>query len=183
MRINELLNRDSKFRLAIEQCRPRLYRMALAWCGQSDVADDLCQEALSRALTNRHQLRAIEKFNPWMFAILSNCWREHLRRRRPQVPFTESEHADDKRSLEDDCQTSDLIDCLKRHVARLPNAQRQVLTLVDLEEFSYAETAVILGIPIGTVMSRLHRARSQLRTQMTSKLASKQGRPVLRRVK
>jgi len=61
--------------------------------------------------------------------------------------------------------------------------QRQVVTLVDLEEFSYAETADILEIPMGTVMSRLHRARAQLRTQLNEVLGKEMEKPMLRRVK
>jgi len=77
----------------------------------------------------------------------------------------------------------DLVAHLKREVARLPEMQRQVLTLVDLEEFSYAETADILEIPLGTVMSRLHRARAQLRAQLNQVLGKEMDKPLLRRVK
>jgi RNA polymerase sigma-70 factor (ECF subfamily) len=157
--------------------------MALAWCGQVDLAEDLCQEALTRALLNQQQLRSLDKFDAWIFTILSNCWREHLRRRRPQVEFEEAEYADERFSIEDEHHQNDLVAHLKRQVRRLPAMQRQVLTLVDLEEFSYAETADILEIPLGTVMSRLHRARAQLRTQFNEVLGKELERPMLRRVK
>jgi RNA polymerase sigma-70 factor, ECF subfamily len=183
MGISGLFCRGGQFKRAIEESRPRLFRMALAWCGQVDLADDLCQEALTRALVNQQQLRSMEKFDAWIFTILSNCWREHLRRRRPQVEFEESEHADKRRSIEEDHQRKDLVAHLKHEVARLPEMQRQVLTLVDLEEFSYAETADILEIPPGTVMSRLHRARAQLRVQLNEVLGKEMDKPLLRRVK
>ncbi len=157
--------------------------MALAWCSQADLADDLCQETLARALQNQHQLRAREKFNAWIFTILSNCWREHLRRKRPHVEFEESEHLGEGRSIEEDHQHNDLVELLRTQVALLPDMQRQVLTLVDLEEFSYAETADILEVPIGTVMSRLHRARAQLRMQLQGVLGKEMDKPVLRQVK
>lgn len=183
MGIGELFCRGGHFRRAIEESRPRLFRMALAWCGKADLADDLSQEALARALQYQQQLRSMEKFDAWIFTILANCWREHLRRRRPHVEFEETEHADERRSIEDDHQQNDLVAHLKAQVAELPDMQRQVLTLVDLEEFSYAETADILEVPIGTVMSRLHRARAQLRTRLQGVLGGEMQRPVLRQVK
>lgn len=183
MGISELFCRGGQFRRSVEGSRPRLFRMALAWCGQADLADDLCQEALARALQNQHQLRSLEKFDAWIFMILSNCWREHLRRRRPNVEFEESEHVHGQRSIEEDQQQNDLVAHLRKQVALLPDMQRQVLTLVDLEEFSYAETADILEVPVGTVMSRLHRARARLRSQLQGVLGAEMERPVLRRVK
>lgn len=183
MGISELFCRGGRFKRAVEECRPRMFRMALAWCGQRDLADDLCQEALARALMKQHQLRSLEKFDAWIFTILSNCWREHLRRKRPHTEFEETEHADQGISVEDDCQRNGLVEHLRHEVARLPPLQRQVLTLIDLEELSYAETAEILEVPMGTVMSRLHRARAQLRAQLQEALASEREKPLLRRVK
>lgn len=183
MGIGGMFCRGGQFKQSVEDSRPRLFRMALAWCGQADLADDLCQEALTRALQNQQQLRSMEKFNAWIFTILANCWREHLRRRRPHVEFEETDHACEQRSIEEDHQQNDLIAHLKTQVAQLPDMQRQVLTLVDLEEFSYAETADILEVPIGTVMSRLHRARAQLRAQLQGVLGKEMERPILRQVK
>ena len=79
------------------------------------------------------------------------------------------------------CSNGQLIDCLRGAVSRLPMGQRQVLTLVDLEEMSYAETARILDIPVGTVMSRLARARSALKMSMASRQVNRTT-PHLRRV-
>jgi RNA polymerase sigma-70 factor (ECF subfamily) len=75
---------------------------------------------------------------------------------------------------EDDVAQNEIVACVRRAVAQLPAGQREVLTLVDLEEFSYAEVAGILDIPLGTVMSRLSRARGALRTL----LAAHQAQPV-----
>ena len=138
---------------------------------------------MARALQNQHQLRAKEKLNAWIFTILSNCWREHLRRKRPHVEFEESVHLGEGRSIEEDHQHNDLVELLRTQVALLSDMQRQVLTLVDLEEFSYAETVDILEVPIGTVMSRLHRARAQLRMQLQGVLGKEMDKPVLRQVK
>lgn len=165
MGIIERLCRDRQFREGLGKCRTRLFRMALAWSGCRATADDLVQETLTRALNYRHQLREIEKLPNWLFSILGNCWREHLRRQRPGVPLDEDQ-AVDWQCPEREHQRDDVVSRVRAEVARLPLGQRQVLTLVDLEGMSYAETAEIVGIPIGTVMSRLSRARATLRTAL-----------------
>jgi RNA polymerase sigma-70 factor, ECF subfamily len=146
----------------VEESRIRLYRLALSWCGDEMLADDLTQEALARGLRKQHQLRDAERLDAWLFAILHNCWREHLRRLRPQVPL------DDVLFVCDRCPESEqaqdqIVAQVRQAVAALPMGQREVVTLVDLEGLSYAEVAEVLGIPIGTVMSRLSRARGALR--------------------
>ena len=81
------------------------------------------------------------------------------------------------------CDREQVIACVRAAVARLPMGQRQVLTLVDLEEFGYAEVARILDIPVGTVMSRLSRARTSLKGLLDPSMQQPAARPVLRRVK
>lgn len=148
----------------IEDSRDRLYRMAYAWSHDAALADDLVQETLERALARVDQLREVEKIGGWLFAILNRCWLDHLRGRRNEV--------DDEllADLPSDLPGPDIYaernqtaDRVRAAIAKLSAGQRQVLTLVDLEELSYGEVAVILSIPIGTVMSRLCRARSALR--------------------
>ncbi len=152
---NDLINRS----------RGRLYRMALAWSGEHATADDLVQEALTKALQNRAQLRDQDKLNAWLFRILANCWREHLRRRRTDVPF-EDDHVVNWHCPEKEHQERQLVARVRGGIGGLPPRDRQVLTLVDLEEMSYAETAEVLEVPIGTVMSRLSRARARLRAAL-----------------
>jgi len=162
MKIIDLLGRKRQFRRLLEDSQPRLQRMARAWCGDRELAQDLVQEALVRALQGEEQLRALEKFDAWVFKILSNCWYQHLRQLRSTVEFDEDRYPEERSSLEVSQDRADMIERLRYEVGRLPAIQRQAITLVDLEEFSYAETAQILDIPIGTVMSRLHRAREKL---------------------
>lgn len=148
----------------IEAGRGRLYRMAYAWCHDPALADDLAQETLARSLARIGQLRETEKVGGWLYAILNRCWLDHLRGQRDHVSDDLlAELAADAPGPDGHTERSQTVDRVRNAVAALPFGQRQVVTLVDLEELSYAEVAEILAIPIGTVMSRLCRARAALR--------------------
>jgi RNA polymerase sigma-70 factor (ECF subfamily) len=146
----------------LKESRTRLYRLALSWCGDEMLADDLAQETLARALRKHQQLRDPERVDAWLFAILHNCWREHLRRLKPQVPLDDIQFVCD-RCPEYEHSQDEIVFQVRQAVAGLPMGQREVITLVDLEGLSYAEVAQVMEIPLGTVMSRLSRARRNLR--------------------
>ena len=149
----------------MKQIRPKLYRVAFSWSHNSALSDDLVQETLIKALKNKNQLRDSAKMNGWLFSILANCWRDHFRQNRTMEDIDELEehcYIDDANPESDHAQ-SQIVSRVLEAVSRLPMGQRQVLTLVDLEEFSYVEVAGILSIPVGTVMSRLCRARQALK--------------------
>lgn len=148
--------------------RHSLYRVALAWCGDAMLADDLVQEALSRGLTHQDQLKDRGKLENWLFRILSNCWREHLRRQRPTEDVDEIVIESSTGLPELGLQKQQVIDRVRAAISTLPIGQKQVITLVDLQGFSYAEVSEVLDIPIGTVMSRLSRARGSLRDKLFS---------------
>ncbi|HSH28517.1 MAG TPA: RNA polymerase sigma factor [Thiohalobacter sp.] len=141
--------------------RSRLYKVALAWTGDRMLADDLVQEAIAIGLDKGHQLRDPDKLYPWLYSILSNCWRRHLRSRQPDYGC-EPDTLACGTSLEQQVERQRIVQDVRQAVFRLPLGQREVISLVDLEGFSYAEVAEILEIPIGTVMSRLNRARKAL---------------------
>lgn len=132
------------------------------------LADDLVQETLAKALQNAGQLRNPQVMHSWLFAILANCWRDHFRRHREMDDFDDIEdyRCIDERTPEHDHAQSQLVARVRRAVAKLPLKQRQVLTLVDLEDLSYTAVAEILEIPAGTVMSRLCRAREALKMHL-----------------
>ncbi len=156
---------DQDLRQQLAQLRPRLYRSVLAWCGSPELADDLVQETLSKALRKVDRLKESASLNAWAFSILANCHRDHYRRQRPEESYQEL--ADERQpAMEQTLQTQQTVDRVRASVSRLPAGQREVLALVDLEGFSYAEVSSILQIPMGTVMSRLNRARSALRHQL-----------------
>ncbi len=150
-------------RKEIHDRRSRLYRLAYSWCHDTAVADDLAQEALTKALRKGNQLRESENLDRWLFRILANCWKDHLRRSREFVNVDDVVLEHDA-SPEHLYGTNEIVSRVRAAVAKLPNGQRQVLMLIDLEGVSYANASEILGIPVGTVMSRISRARNALKT-------------------
>lgn len=146
----------------ITQQIPRLRRYARALAGERSAADDLVQDTLERALNKFHLWRRGSDLRAWLFTIMHNVFINQVRRRRvvPDVPLN-----DEIMELPAHSAQADRLEIrdLDAALARLPDEQREVLLLVALEQLSYEETAKALGIPIGTVMSRLSRARARLR--------------------
>jgi RNA polymerase sigma-70 factor (ECF subfamily) len=161
------LGRTARLSHRFGEHRNDLYRMALSWCGDRMLADDLAQEALSRALAKQHQLRDELKLTHWLFRILNNCWREHLRRDHPTVEIEGLVLGSDH-TPELGLRKQQVIDRVRSAISHLPLGQRQVITLVDLQGFTYAEVAEVLEIPAGTVMSRVSRARLALKEELLS---------------
>lgn len=169
------LCRNREFRLKLEKSRGRLYRLAYSWCHAPELADDLTQEALSKALKQSAQLRDLDAMDGWLFRILSNCWHDYLRAQRETMLFDEERHLHQVTPELLNLRQQD-IDRVREAVAALPEGQRQVITLVDIEGCRYAEVADILDLPIGTVMSRLCRARSALKEQLLASVSAPNGR-------
>ena len=144
------------FKKLVGNSRTRLYRMAYAWTHSPHLADDLVQQTLYKALNNQRQLNDIAAADAWLFRILANCLKDHYRAKREVLSAEELVIVDD-RTPEHESQELQLVQKIRQAVCKLPLAQRQVITLVDLEGFTYATAAETLEIPVGTVMSRLCR--------------------------
>ena len=157
--------RQRKLRARICAERDRLYRIAWSWCHDSHQADDLVQETLARALDKIESLRDETRLQVWLTQILANLYRDQFRRIQPETGL-EADILAAPGGPEDATERSQLIVQTRRAIESLKEDQRQVLTLVDLAEFSYADTAAVLGVPVGTVMSRLSRARQRMRTTL-----------------
>ena len=142
---------------------PRLRRYARALVGERAGADDLVQDTLERAWSKLHLYRRGTDLRAWLFTVMHNVHVNKLRSARPTDPLDEAMPELAQRAPQADAL---LVRDLDRAIARLPADQRAVLLLVTLEEMSYEEVARTLGIPIGTVMSRLSRAREKLRAMM-----------------
>jgi len=148
--------------------REQLFRVAYSWCNDELLADDLVNEALLKALKKREHLRDQSSINSWLFKILANCWYDHLRKIQPSENIDDLVFTDNE-TPEQLLQQQEIITQVRKAVSSLAMGQRQVITLVDLEGFSYDEVASILSIPIGTVMSRLSRARISLKEKLMKK--------------
>jgi RNA polymerase sigma-70 factor, ECF subfamily len=148
---------------------PRLRRFALVLCRSPSLADDLVQGACERALANADSWKPGTRFDAWVFRILRNHWIDHLRRARAEG-MTEDITTRDQLvgdPGEDPILSRLLLADVRRAIDSMPQEQREVLVLVCVEDLAYREAADVLGVPIGTVMSRLARARRRL-VEMTA---------------
>lgn len=148
---------------------PRLRRFALVLCHSPSLADDLVQSACERALANADSWTPGTRFDAWVFRILRNNWIDHLRRSRTEGMKEDiaarTEIVGD--SGEEPILNKLLLAEVQQIIDAMPSEQREVLLLVCVEDLAYREAAEVLGVPIGTVMSRLARARKRL-VEMTA---------------
>ncbi len=160
------------FRQSVELTIPALRRYARALTRDADIADDLVQDTLVRALRSEHLFLGGD-VRSWMYTILTNLNRNRLRSlsRRPAMASLEDHDAPDASGSESGARD------IERALASLVEDQRHALLLVVLEGLSYREVADVQGVPIGTVMSRLARARAQIKNFLDGE------RPTLRRIK
>ena len=160
------------FRQQVEATIPALRRYARALTRDADTADDLVQDTLVRALRSEHLFHGGE-LRSWLYTILTNLNRNRLRSlaRRPPLSSIEDNDAPDLAGPEAGGRD------IARALATLVDEQRDALLLVVLEGLTYREVAEVQGVPIGTVMSRLARARAQIKSYLDGE------RPALRRVK
>jgi RNA polymerase sigma-70 factor (ECF subfamily) len=157
---------------------PRLRRYALALMRDRVEADDLVQDTLERALRKASLWRRDSDLRAWLFTIMHNVHVNRLRRELRNVTVPELDGEIENLSVDADQDAALEARDLTAALARLPVGLRSVVLLVGLEQLSYQEAASVLGVPVGTVMSRLSRGRERLRALMS-------GEPVphLRRVK
>ncbi|MDX2504365.1 MAG: RNA polymerase sigma factor [Gammaproteobacteria bacterium] len=146
----------------LEAGRSRLYRMAYAWSHNSAVAEDVVQEAMIKALNRVDKVKNIEALDGWLFRILSNCFIDYCRKQRDEVKIDNAKMVEQK-TPETVFSQNEMLAEVRSAIAILPFKHRQVLTLIDIENFSYAEVAEIVDAPLGTIMSRLNRARQSLK--------------------
>jgi RNA polymerase sigma-70 factor (ECF subfamily) len=149
---------------------PRLRRYARALVSDRAASDDLVQDTLERAWAKLHLYRRGTDLRAWLFTVMHNVHVNRVRATRPTDPLEDDMPELAQRATQGDAL---LVRDLDRAISALPVAQREVLLLVALEDLSYEETARVLGIPIGTVMSRLARAREKLRDLMQGKGGTK----------
>ncbi len=156
---------------------PALRRYARALLRDAERADDLVQDCLLRAWSRRHLWRQPGNLRAWLFTILHNLYANQMRSlsRQPRfAPSEAAEHMGQNARQGDQLETSEVLDAMDN----LNDDQREAILLVGVEGLRYEEAAAVLGVPVGTVMSRLSRGRERLR-----ELTDRGNVPPIRRVK
>ena len=157
----------SRFSDQLIAALPRLRRFARGLTGSTVEADDLVQAACERALARRHQFEEGTRFDSWMFRIVQTIWIDQIRART--VRKEESETGEARLGSDEAvCRVEARLALgeVRRAVDRLPPDQRAALLLVTVEGLSYREAAEVAQVPVGTIMSRLARARLALQAQL-----------------
>ena len=170
----------SDFARRLEQEIPALRRYARYLVRDVERADDLVQDCLERAFAKRFLWRKPESFRPWLFALLRNVHLNQVRwrsRRPAEVPIETATLAAHPEAQVDRVMAGEVLAALEA----LDPDQREVLVLVAVEGLQYREAAGVLGIPVGTVMSRLSRGRERMRRALEGEAPS--GGAALRRIK
>jgi RNA polymerase sigma-70 factor, ECF subfamily len=157
---------DDALRDAVLAAVPKLRAFAISLSGNVDRADDLVQETLLRALANIDSFQPGTNLQAWLFTILRNLFRSEYRKRRREVEDTDGSYADSMVSQPE--QESQLeFKELRVALSKLPQDQREALILVGASGFSYEEAAAICGCAIGTIKSRVNRARNRLASELS----------------
>lgn len=143
---------------------PNMRRFSISLTGSADIADDLVQAACERALAHQDSFDPLTRFDAWIFRIIRNLWIDQVRRQKTAGPREEISDLQDVLGgggEKDVLARMELAEVIAA-MSALSNDQREVLILVCVEDFSYRDAADLLDLPIGTVMSRLARARRNL---------------------
>ena len=146
---------------------PKLRRFARGLAGTAAEADDLVQAACERALARAHQFEEGTRFDSWMFRIVQTIWIDQLRAR--EVRKEDGDVAEERLGSDEPVRRIEArlaLAEIRLAVERLPPDQRTTLMLVTVEGLSYMEAAAVAGVPVGTIMSRLARARVALQREL-----------------
>jgi RNA polymerase sigma factor (sigma-70 family) len=154
--------------------RDRLYRFVLHHIGDSTEAEELAQQAFVEAARSFERFRGESQLSTWLYGIAMNLVRNHLSRAPSRLYRFEDESSLEGRPCaranpEQQCQLNQLMALLQTELDGLMPEMREVLLLVAMEDMSYEDAAALLSVPIGTVRSRVSRARSHLRTRLLAK--------------
>ena len=173
--LQSMLAGDEKALAALYQRRAReVFRFALQMCGSQALADDVTQEVFMVLIREGHTFDAARgSLNAFLLGVARNHVLRRLRRERFYVSMEEDSQSDTAQNLSrttenplDDLSRTETIESVRKAVLALPERYREVVVLCDLQEMSYLEAAEVLGCAVGTVRSRLHRARALLLEKM-----------------
>ncbi len=167
---------SSAFSDALLAHLPRLRRYAIALVNDVSLADDLLQDCIERALRRQQSLSDLQSLYGWLRSILHNLYIDHIRYRQRRGSPVDIEGVANYLSVEAPAEGRGAVFDMVKAMETLSVEHREILLLVGLEEMSYRELSEELGIPIGTVMSRLARAREQLRNRLADSSEHDAGR-------
>lgn len=155
---------SDSFQTELVALLPRLRRFGLATCCDAAEADDLVQAAVEKALRSRAQWQPGTRLDSWMFRIMQNQWIDQQRARKSRGIAEDPDVLEQipDRDWDGEVEAKMTLDRVMTVMRTLPDAMRAVLALVTIDGLSYQEAAETLEVPIGTVMSRLARARAEL---------------------
>jgi RNA polymerase sigma-70 factor (ECF subfamily) len=155
-------------RQALIAVLPRLRRFGLALTGSASDADDLVQNTCERALRHADQLREPARLDAWLYGIMRNLWFDEMRhrkvRRHDDIDAASHVIGEDGQATADGRIT---LEAVRHSMSKLQTDHRAVLMLVCVDGLSYKEAAEVLGVPVGTIMSRLSRARQELHERLS----------------
>ena len=157
---------DNQTRDSILAAIPNLRAFAISLSGNVDRADDLVQETILRALANIDSFQPGTNMPAWLFTILRNLFRSEYRKRRREVEDTDGSYAERLKSQPEQTGRVEFME-FRAALAKLPADQREALILVGASGFSYEEAAEICGCAVGTIKSRVNRARNRLAELMS----------------
>ncbi len=149
------------FKRALADVLPHLRAFARSLCGRPDFADDLVQETMLKAWAARDRFEAGSNMRAWTFTILRNCYLTEMRRNRFRGEYDEG-YAERTLVASDNAEDAMHLDDMRRALMQLPQERREALLLIGAGGFSYEEAAEISGCAVGTMKSRVARARAAL---------------------
>lgn len=165
--------RDSSLRDDLVAAIPNMRAFAISLCGNRDRADDLVQEALVKAWNHLDSFEQGTNLKAWLFTILRNAYFSELRKTKREIADSDGQFAARQAVPAEQQSHLDLVD-LNNALSKLPADQREALILVGAEGFSYEDAAGICGCAVGTVKSRVNRARSKLAELLSHEPASEE---------
>jgi RNA polymerase sigma-70 factor (ECF subfamily) len=153
--------READFRADLLAVTPSLRAFALSLVGDRDRADDLVQDTILRALQKQDRFEPDTKLQAWLFTILRNLFYSDYRRRKREVEDVDGLYAAKLSTLPEQPRCAE-FEALRSALARLSDEQREAVLLVGAQGYSYEQVAEICGAPLGTIKSRVNRARKRL---------------------
>lgn len=181
--LDELLDRARRreadaLEALVERYSPRVYALLFRLTGSREVAEDFLQETFLRVVRTIGEYEHVGRFEAWLFRIAANLARDYARQRRRVGPVASLTSPDEQggstrptdpavtAAADERIESQELSARLASAMARLPDADREILLLRHYSELSFREVAEILGVPLGTALARAHRALQKLRAQM-----------------